>query len=375
MTTAHITPRTLIVLATLAAAIGLGSSAVTADFFITGLQSMEADPTARTTLAAAGLLMIAAEVVAFFIAATLPKGHALRLPLLVAGALLVAFETVTVFATQHALVQSGTAAQTAHATQIDYLRTNIAQAQAQAASLSITAQEQVASRFIAQRETGTDNLRTAQALQAQAGQEVKELAALLAAQTTTLTDVFGQTGTIAYNAIRALLLTLTGLIMMSAAGGLLRARREAQTVPPAPKTSTVPAPGQVVPSVPALCQWHHITVPLAGITMAPMVWAMPAQTVPTPCQVAVPSVPATVPAQALLIENDEPPTPGPRYAAARAAVVDGTLTTPSVRAIQAIVGGNTSAARAIQACLAAEGLIQRHGQSYRLAMQQQDALI
>ncbi|MDD2611098.1 MAG: hypothetical protein PHX60_15710 [Giesbergeria sp.] len=360
--TTNITPRTLVILAALVAAIGLASSAVTAEFFIAGLQAMEADSTTRAALVAAGLLMIVAEVVAFFIAAMLPKGHSLRLPLLMAGVLLLSFETLTVFATQHALVQSGTAAQAASAARIDYLRANIAQMQAQSASLSATAQEQVGSRFIAQRETGSENLRTAQALQAQASSEVKELANLLASQKTTITDVFGQQGTIAYNAARAMLLTMTGLIMMSAAGALLRASRDTKTVPALLRKTTVPA----------LRHWHHVTVPALSVSMAPMVWAMPAQTVPTLRPASVPTVPEPV-AQQVPIQEDQP-TPGPRYAAARAAVVDGTLTTPSVRAIQSVVGGNTSSARAIQACLAAEGLIERCGQGYRLTTKAQPFL-
>ena len=43
-----------------------------------------------------------------------------------------------------------------------------------------------------------------------------------------------------------------------------------------------------------------------------------------------------------------------------------TLMAPSVRAIQALVGGNTASARTVQACLVAEGLIQRWSQSYRI---------
>ena len=43
-----------------------------------------------------------------------------------------------------------------------------------------------------------------------------------------------------------------------------------------------------------------------------------------------------------------------------------TLTSPSVRAIQALVGGNTATARTAQASLVAEGLLQRWSQSYRI---------
>lgn len=327
-----IRPWILLTLAATAAAVGLASSAVTAQFFITGLQSMEADTTARAGLVAAGILMIIAELVAFFIAAVLPKGHSLRLPLIAAGVLLLAFETVTVFATQSALVQSGTALQSAGTARIDYLRTNIAQAQASAENLTKTGQEQVGSRFINQRESGAENIRTAHKLQAQANIEVAELAELLANQKTTLVDAFGSTGTVIYNAARALLLTLTGLIMMSAAGTLLRA------------SATVPASKSTVPAI------QPATAP----------------TVPTVPKTAVPAVPVLLKAKQASVPAATVPAPDQRYQATRAAVLDGTLINPSVRAIQALVGGNTATARTVQACLVAEGLIQRCGQGYRI---------
>ena len=313
-------PWFLIILAALAGLIGLASSAVTAEFFIAGLQNTETS-TGKTALIAAGILMIAAEVVAFFIAAVLPKNHSLRLPLLFAGFLILIFEAVTVFSTQHALIQTDTAAQTAAVAKIDYLRSSIAQNQATAASLTMTAQEQVASRFIAQRENGAENLRKAEQLQSQAAAQVKEMSELLSSQKTTLTDTFGSNGMLIYSAARSLLLTITGLIMMSAAGALLRA-----AVPSVP----TPVPATPVPSVPV--------VPPANVPAVPVVPATP-----------VPDV----------------PTPGTRYAAARAALISKTLTSPTVRSIQALVGGNTSAARAIQACFVAEGLIERLGKNYR----------
>ena len=58
------------------------------------------------------------------------------------------------------------------------------------------------------------------------------------------------------------------------------------------------------------------------------------------------------------------PMPSTTHLPAAADSQNSTLTTPSVRAIQALVGGNT--ARTVQACLVAEGLIQRCGQGYRI---------
>lgn len=369
----HLPRRAAIALAALAAAIGLASSAVTAEFFILGLQQFEAQATAHTALVAAGLLMIAAEVAAFFIAALLPRGHGLRPLLLTAGALLLAFECVTVFATQHALVQSGTAAQAGQLARIEHLRTSMAQTQASAASLAATAQEQVGSRFIGQRQDGAQTLRTAQELQQQADTQAQELAALLSSQKTTLADTFGQTGTVAYSAARALLLTVTGLVMMSAAGALLRT---AQGITPLPVLPERPLPAVTV--APSSNSWRGMSsLPAIVASAVPVTWAMPAFTVPA---VPAPTVPVPAQPQGGTVAAQPPeavpaPTPGPRYAAARAAVLNGSLDVPSVRAIQSLVGGNTSAARAIQACLVAEGLIQRQGQGYQLAQLQQEVLL
>lgn len=355
-------------LATLAACIGLAASAVTARFFVLGLQQTEPDPIAQQALVAAGLLMIAAEVAAFFIAALLPKGHGLRPLLLVAGVVLVAFEAFTLFATQHALVQTGQAHHAGQQARIAHLQTSIASAQASAASLMATAQEQIGSRFMQQRSDGASTLQSAHALQALADQHAQELAALLAAQRPTLAQAFGQQGMVAYSAVRALLLTITGLVMMSAAGALLRA-----PVPPA-AIAEVHLPSVTV--APAGGAWRA-AVPAVLVSAAPVAWPMPVISVPAAAAPTVPEPRATQGGTAVAQQQSTVPAPdaGPRYQAARAAVLGGSLPCPSVRAIQALVGGNTSAARAIQACLQAEGLIERHGQGYRLAQPQQEVLL
>lgn len=369
----HLPRRAAIALAALAAAIGLAASAVTAQFFVLGLQQTEADAIARQALVAAGLLMIAAEVAAFFIAALLPKGHSLRPLLLAAGTLLVAFEALTLFATQHAMVQAGQSAHAGAQARIEHLRTSIASVQASAASLAATAQEQIGSRFVQQRQDGAQTMQSAQALQQQADTQAQALAGLLAAQRPTLAEAFGQQGMVAYSAARALLLTVTGLVMMSAAGALLRS---AQGITPLPVLQERPLPAVTV--APSSNGWRGMgSLPAIVASAVPVTWAMPAFTVPA---VPAPTVPAPAQPEGGTAAAQPPeampaPTPGPRYAQARAAVLDGSLGVPSVRAIQALVGGNTSAARAIQACLVAEGLIQRCGQGYQLANAGQEILI
>ena len=365
-TTAHAAlPRwAALLLATTTGALGLATSAVTADFFVLGLQQIEADAIARQALAAAGILMIAAEVVAFFIAALLPAGHRLRPLLLWAGFALIAFEALTLFATQHALVQSAAATHSGQQARIAQLQTSIAQAQASAASMSGTAQAQIASRFVQQRQDGQATMQAAQALLQSAAAQSKELQSLLAAQRPSLTDAFGHGGMVAYSAARAMLLTATGLVMMSAAGGLLRlARRSAMPVLPDSGLRSITL-------APASSPWRStMRLPAASIALLPMMIAVPALHTSS-----VPSASVPAPEQQ---RTASAPTRGtaPRYSVARAAILAGALTVPSVRAIQQLVGGNTSTAREIQAAMLAEGLIERAGQSYRVAQAGQATLI
>lgn len=352
-----------LLLATTTGALGLAISAVTADFFVLGLQQIETDAIARQALAAAGILMIAAEVVAFFIAALLPAGHRLRPLLLWAGFALIAFEALTLFATQHALVQSAAATHSGQQARIAQLQTSIAQAQASAAGMSGTAQAQIASRFVQQRQDGQATMQAAQALLQSAAAQSKELQSLLAAQRPSLTDAFGHSGMVAYSAARAMLLTATGLVMMSAAGGLLRLARLARrsAIPVLPDNGL-----RSITLAPASSPWRStMRLPAASIALLPMMIAVPA--------LHTSSVPgASVPAPDQQ-RTASAPTRGtaPRYSAARAAILTGALTVPSVRAIQQLVGGNTSTAREIQAAMLAEGLIERAGQSYRIAQAEQ----
>lgn len=63
MTTEQTMPRWVYTfLATLAAAIGLAASVITAKFFILGLERLEADNAARDILIATGVLMILTEL-------------------------------------------------------------------------------------------------------------------------------------------------------------------------------------------------------------------------------------------------------------------------------------------------------------------------
>lgn len=359
-------------LAGLTGALGLAASIVTARLFIVGLERLEPDAVARDVLIAAGVLMVATEVAALFLAALLPSQRlrTVRRWLSVLGLLLLTFECSTIYLTQATLAQGAQAQHQAQATRIAHLHSAIAAQQETVAALRTNGQTQSASQYAWIRQDGATTLRRAAELQTQTAPMAQELAKLQAQQRPTLDSTLGQTGMLVYTVARAVLICVMGLVMCAAAGALLRAACCGVPVPVVPK-ATMPT----VPVPPASAKWRSVTVPAIGMAVAPMTWAVPAFTVPT---VPAPTVP--VPAQPKATgevqeEDDTVPAPGPRYAAARAAVLDGNLSVPSVRAIQALVGGNTSTARAIQACLAAEGLIARHGQGYQLASASQGVLL
>jgi hypothetical protein len=220
----HLSPQIYKALAAISACIGLCFSAVTGYFFVLGLQQMEPNELARDVLTVAGLLMIVAEVAAFFIAALLPGQvmRSLRWLLLSVGLVLVTFQAVTVFSTQQVLVQSSASSRAGTQARIDYLQTSIDKAQQSAIVMRETAQEQVGSRFIHQRQDGAQLLQAAQALEAQADAQAAELARLLTQQQHTLAQVLGHNGVLAYSTARAILMSITGLVMLSTAGVLLR---------------------------------------------------------------------------------------------------------------------------------------------------------
>lgn len=360
-------------LAGLTGALGLAASIVTARLFIVGLERIEPDAVARDVLIAAGVLMVATEVAALFLAALLPgqRLRAVRRWLLALGLLLLTFECSTIYLTQTTLAQGAQAQHQAQATRIAHLHSAIAAQQETVVALRTNGQTQSASQYVWIRQDGATTLRRAAELQTQTAPMVQELAKLQAQQRPTLDSTLGQTGMLVYTVARAVLICVMGLVMCAAAGALLRAAFCGVPVPVVPKETMPTVP---VPVPPASAKWRSVTVPAIGMAIAPMTWAVPAVTVPTVPAPTVP-VPAQPKATEEAQEDDAAPAPGPRYAAARAAVLDGNLSVPSVRAIQALVGGNTSTARAIQACLAAEGLIARHGQGYQLASASQGVLL
>ena len=376
---ANLSPSAYRWLAAAAAAIGIAASVVTAQFFIVGLQRLEADAPARQALIAAGVLMIVTELAAFFLAALLPTRQlrALRVQLLLCAGLLVAFEGATIYLTQRALAHSADAQHTS-------LQTRIAQAQAslhaQRSTIDNLRQNgatQSASKYNWIRQDGAQTLQRAAAMEPQTTALANQLAALQAQQRSTMTAALGHQGMLAYTVARALLVSGMGLVMCGAAGALLRAARMPTPAPAAitpvqqasPAPTPAPLPRASFASGASASRWRALAAPMASVALAPVAFALPAA-LAAPVATAAPTVPTPAP-------TPKPPTApqapkamptaptDTRYQQARAGVLDGSIK-PSVRALHAAIGGSTVSIRALQQQLLQERVIERHGQGYRL---------
>ena len=349
------------VLALLAGAIGLTASAVTAQFFVVGLQMLEADAPARDALVAAGVLMIITALAAFFVSSLLPAARlrALRAQLLVCASLLVAFECSTIYLTQRAMASAADAQHSSVQTRIDNAQASIAAHRATAAALRSNGTTQSDSKYNWIRSDGAATLQRAAAIDAQIAPLARELSDLQAQQRPTITAALGHDGMMIYSVARAVLVSVMGLVMCGAAGGLLRAARHATTAP-ALQPAAAPVALPVATVAPAAGRWRSVALPIAAVTMTPAVFAA------APAPPAAPALRATPVATAT-------PTDA-RYERLRTGVQRGDIK-PSVRAMHAAVGGSTLAMRDYQAQLVADGVIERHGQGYRLFQPAQETLI
>lgn len=347
-------------LALIAAAIGLATSVITAQFFIVGLLLIESDATARDVLVAAGVAMIITELGAFFLAALLPatRLRALRAQLLVCAALLLVFEGATIYLTQRALSSSADAQRSSLQTRIDNMQASITAHRATATALRSNGATQSDSKYNWIRSDGAATLQRAAAIEQQITPLAHELASLQAQQRPTMTSALGHDGMLAYSVARALLVSVMGLMMCGAAGTLLRAARHAGAAPTPPPAA--PAALPVATVAPASGRWRSAAIPLAAITMTPAVFAA------APAPPAAPVLRATP-------DTTAAPTDA-RYQRLRHGVQRGDIK-PSIRAMHAAVGGSTLAIRAYQAQLAADGVIERHGQGYRLCQPAQETFI
>ncbi len=383
---APLRPWAYVFLAVVAAVIGLASSAVTADFFIIGLERMEADVVARDALIAAGILMVVTELVAFGLAALLPRQtlRGLRVQLMLCGALLLSFEAVTIYMTQATLVQASHAVATASTTRITDLRASIDNQRSAALGLRDGGTLQSASSNSWTRHLGAVALRSALEVEQNLLPLAAELAQLEAKVQPTMTDVLGAQGMLAYTVVRALLISIMGLVMFGAAGALLRAARSVSTSTnqqpiQSTKQSTKHSYQHGITALPtgfkaSLPSLRFMSVPLAitAIAAAPLCFAavppqaqaQPPAVILTPSTGVLQSTKARKPRQAHLTEST---LATGRYGRIREAIQAGHIK-PTVRGIQSIEQVGTLAARLLLVELAENKVITRVGARFKNPM-------
>lgn len=230
---AHLPRWAYIALAAITAAIGLATSGVTAQFFVIGLQQLEADALARDALVAAGILMILTELAAFGLAALLPtrRLRSLRWQLMACGVLLVGFEGVTIYATQVALARTSENAHASIGSRISNLEQTIAAQRASAAALRAAGARDAESKYPYIRANSAETLRQAVQIERRMEPLSAELQKLHAQQRPTLKDALGDTGVLWYSVVRSLLISIMGLVMFGASGAMLRAARSGRALP------------------------------------------------------------------------------------------------------------------------------------------------
>ena len=314
-------------MAVIAAVIGLAASAVAARFFMLAVNAQEVDPTFRWVLTFVAGLFVVSEVAVFTLAGLLDRVRhkSLRGRLILAGCVLLAFEVLSIYASQVVIASAQDARAQAAQTRAAELRTTIDRQRQTSAALTETGRLSGQSVVATSRASGVAALERAAQLDASTLALAAELAHIESQQVPTQSGVFGQAGAVVMGAVRAVLVSSIGLMFFGLAGVLWRmAHEEAHPEPdPAPAPETFANTG---------------LQPVAG-------------GVPDP-------VPGCKPA----------PVPD-RYEQVRAGVMAGTLK-PSVRSLQAAFGGSTDRAREDLGRLLAEHLIEYRGRGlgYRLAL-------
>jgi hypothetical protein len=310
-----------------AAAIGLGASAVGAWFFILGLQQTEPDAAARNVLVWAGGLMACGQLAAFAVAAWLPRTalRALRWVLLALGVLLFASEVATMTVTQLALAAGADATAAAQASRAAEVRSAIDSRRATAAGLRDNAAVQSRSVLAPSRAAGAEALQQALAIEAEISPLAAELARLEASRRPTVASLLGSDHLVWFAGARAALIALVGMVMMSAAGALFRlARSQRPALPFEPMAVPVERPVVAPPAPVRLASGPHpvqgrfsaaaAAFPMAVVTAAVPGLAPAVPLAPAPArqveQRAPEQAPAPVPAQPVP-EQAAAPAPAP----------------------------------------------------------------
>lgn len=382
------------------AVVGICASAVTADFFIVGLLKMEGDATARNALIAAGVLMIVAEVLAFGVAGMLPRKQmgSLRRKLIAFGLALLVFEIVTIYVTQVALAEVSNIEAQSTQTRIKALETTIAGQLASAAALRTNADRQSASSYSWVRVEGAKSLKSAVELETLAAKQGVELADLQTTQRPTMTSILGHQGMVGYSVVRALLISVVGIMMCAAAGALMRARRSANAaavesaatqVAPTHQSKTTDNEAKIFSPLFATGGLRYACIAQVA-TIGTLSMPAQAQTVQVVTQVAEP-IDSTVPAvkgnattkalrqvhpssigqevpRAAMQDTGTGSEDGTRFQRVREAILKGEIT-PSLRAIWNLAGASQRVAQRYLEAMEIAGEIERGSQGYKLAKQ------
>jgi hypothetical protein len=363
---------------------------------------MEPDSLAREALVGAGVLMILTELLAFGLAALLPRQQlkALRWRLIMCGVLLLSFETATIYVTQVSLSKASQSIADSVETRISDMRISIESQRAVVAELRENAVRQSNSKYGVNRAAGATAFDRVLDAEKQIAVMALELAQLEATKKPTMTDVLGETGMLMYNVVRSLLISIMGLVMFGAAGSLLRASRDVAAAKVATATSNVAHSS--VPTVATVAtapgyQWLGVAnkntafsfstfafaMPLAAISVVPMVCSVPAASpvaVPAVVPIAVPvpvdvadRVAVDVANSSRVAQHAATPTHfttktnvsrnDARYEQAKAGVLEGSLK-PSVRSVQRAVGGSTSSAQDYLRQMSNEKLLEPFGRGW-----------
>ncbi|AMR78607.1 hypothetical protein A2G96_13125 [Cupriavidus nantongensis] len=336
---------------------------------------------------AAGGIMVIVELLAFFLAATLPKQalRAVRIKLLTLGVALLGFEAGTLYFTQVALVEASQAVARGQNTRIEELRHSISAQRAALATIQEAANRQSQSRHAWIREAAVAQASKAVHINAAVSAQAAELADLEARVVATTRDVLGKEGMIAYALARSLLLVLMGVVLFSVAGALIQARREqAAGGSLAAKKPCSTAVARTA-GAPSHGGGRYAAVPLAFMSLLPSAIAQQVSVQSwTPQQPSIKEPQRAAPTgnvSAEVTENDAPPEEqrrvasvkdsgtgdddGWRFVRVRADILAGKIK-PSLRSIYAAHGATQVVASRYLAAMLAAGELKRSGKGYAL---------
>ena len=342
-------------LALAAAGIAIYAAVVTCRSVIAGMQALEIDEAARDGQAWIGVLLTVTELAAFSLAALLPSSAFWpRVSLVGVGAGALACSVLAMGAGMQAATERAGAAAGAQAERVTALRADIAARRAQADSLRATAEAQTRAVAITAARQG---LARADELDGAAAQLQAELTQLQAQRRPTLAGLLGADGATLFALARSALIALVGVVMMGAAGALVRSTPSTESAPQAQHV-TQPAP-QPAPAESAPPEQAPAPVQDRVIYRAPSwIASMPVATLAAAPVAAVAAPAPAAPQEHQQEQEAAPPAAPDRYQRAVAAVASGAIK-PTTRALQRHLDCGAGAACRLLQRMERDGIVQR----------------